>query len=286
MPVIRVLTYNLDHFNPFAYGGKSYQYPGTDVDRFALAAKAIRMLDPDVLLVQELFGRSQEEVKNTAQSLAFATGLQCQHDGKVTAHKSAYHDLGTGILWNSRVTPLGWRLAETFWHPMSVLNLQVGDHIVNHMVYHAQPVGRLQSAGTDSRPSEAVQVAKLASINALTIVGGDWNSLSAARMSSGDYWDPEPQIDTTMSEQETAYILNRTPGIILEANGLTDVAAARGNIQCTIGHRRTRKGRQRLDRFYATSQMLPFIRSIQAVVTPETEIASDHLPVLLTYELD
>jgi endonuclease/exonuclease/phosphatase family metal-dependent hydrolase len=281
---VKVVTYNLDHYDPLGFNEIDFQYPDTGVpNRFALIEEIVRGLDPDILLVQEIFGNTHQQAYDNACYLANATGLLCRFYGT----KSRYHNLATGILWHPRVEPISISIdAEGFWHPFCVMTVEVNGTPISHACYHGQPAGRLHQAGRDTRSHEAQYLIELSRHIPYFLIGGDWNSLGAAQLNNGAFYDTAPDptelLAAGVTDAQVNYLMDRTPATLLRAASLVDIVQQGPQIY-TRGHRPSNEGSWRLDRFYATSAMAAEVLATETIVNEATLVASDHLPVVVYY---
>ncbi len=288
----RIVSYNADHYDPLDYSEGKYQYEDTGVEnRFALVADIITSLNPDIVLMQEVYGRDQEETESSIRHLAERTGLACEWEGRVTAAKSQHHNLGTGVLWGPRFQPEAYEPQFDFWQPLTALKGSIGGQSLDCASYHGQPVGKAEAFG-DRRLDEARRLASFVRRHPHMILGGDWNG--AAAVQGPDGWlDPDPDPETpmhqTMTSHEIEFVLNRQAAVALQEHGLIDLAAhyaLANNFQLdrTTGSRATREGPQRLDRFYASLEIAKRISSVIVVKNPLTDKAADHYPLVLDLE--
>jgi endonuclease/exonuclease/phosphatase family metal-dependent hydrolase len=120
------------------------------------------------------------------------------------------------------------------------------------------------------RLAEAEALALIAQ-DGVVIAGGDWNAMPAT--------DPEPDlgdIDSAFARRQ----LDRSPAHALEEAGFIDVAAYVDDLRPTVGH--AGGLRYRSDRVYTT---LPTELIVRYDVVTEYEPASDHRPVVATFDL-
>jgi len=154
-----------------------------------------------------------------------------------------------------------------YWHAVArviVATPWPGDplHLVSAHLAPSSPAIRL---------AEAEALALIAQ-DGLVIVGGDWNAMPVA--------DPEPDLDRIDSASVHRQ-LDRSAARTLEEAGFIDVAAYREDLRPTVGH--AGGLRYRCDRVYTT---LPSELIVRYDVITEYEPASDHRPVVATFDLD
>lgn len=119
--------------------------------------------------------------------------------------------------------------------------------------------------------AEAEALALIAK-DGLVIAGGDWHAMPAA--------DPEPSVDG-IDLGLARRTLDRSAAYALEEAGFIDVAAQLGDLRPTVGH--AGGLRYRCDRVHTT---LPAEAIVSYQVIEEYEPASDHRPVVATFDLD
>lgn len=306
--VVRFGSYNL----------LDYGRTPTDHEREARVRAVIEGLEVDVLAVQELYGATPNLAFEALVELAEAVGLTSyierpwasEDDGSSgeVALGWGRHDLHVALMWNpATVRPIrGFRdygKAGDLWHSLIKGTLAVreddgNEHEFQFASYHAPPFGL--HGGAQAREFERV-------ISAVTrprpappsLIGADWNIVSADRTTVGGYYDPDPYQDSPWHDdlvyqclwdyddtgQRTNWRADRTPGDVLYAGGLADTAAVLdAPWQPTTGHwHNDPYGQRRIDAIRVTRQLTPALQAIETIRTDQSLAASDHLPVITTY---
>ena len=154
-----------------------------------------------------------------------------------------------------------------YWHAVARLVVQTPWpgrplHLVSAHLAPSSPTIRL---------AEAEALALIAK-DGLVIAGGDWNALPAC--------DPEPPLDT-VDPGHARRKLDRSAARAIEEADFMDVAAHLGDLRPTVGHASGLS--YRCDRVYTT---LPAEAIVSYQVITEYEPASDHRPVVATFNLD
>ena len=105
------------------------------------------------------------------------------------------------------------------------------------------------------------------------IVAGDWNAIPVA--------DPHPEPCGDDAEHIRRK-LDRAPARALEATGLTDIAAQRGDPTPTVGYTSADRLTYRCDRYYTS---LPAVAVTGYRVITDADAESDHRPVIAEFDL-
>ena len=286
MQTARIVSYNADHFDPEQLSGDQYQYLDTGIEnRFEHIPSLLSELEPDIILMQELYGTDQTQLEESARGLAQKLGFSCEFQGEVTAAKSQHHNLGTGVLWGPRFEPTAYTRVSNLWQPLNIVEGTIDGQPLTGASFHAQSVGKVETCG-DTRPSDHEKLLAIARRYPRIILGADWNGISK--------WDTDPQPETPLHEvmtpREVAFVLNRSPANILEDGGLIDLAAyyahsTGGILETTTGGRPTREGPQRLDRLYAWQAIAERICAISVIKTELAGKLSDHYPKVLDLDI-
>ncbi len=158
-------------------------------------------------------------------------------------------------------------LGHPYWHAIACLIVETAWpgsslHLVSAHLAPSSPSIRL---------AEAEALALIAK-DGPVIAGGDWNAVPAT--------DPEPPLDGADPGQARRK-LDRSAARTLEETGFIDVAAHLGDLRPTVGHASGLS--YRCDRVYTT---LPAEAIVSYQVVTEYEPASDHRPVVATFNLD
>jgi len=265
---LQVLTYNT------LFGGRD----GAD-DRRALAQwELIQTLAPDVLLMQE------------AKGFDLAGGaLLHQWEARIGMRGFLAVAPRTGqnvaIFIREPLKPLSFHVdAVNFHHALATLSVGMpgDDRPLTLISAHLCP------AGAVVRRREAAYLAVQAGTESLTLLTGDFNSASPH--------DDEPEgFDALPAHHRARYVADdlrgadRTVLAHLESAGWVDVGHALGGSQVptvpTRGFTGTEFAVMRCDYVLASRALARFAVAYDVVRTPATDTASDHYPVLATFEV-
>jgi endonuclease/exonuclease/phosphatase family metal-dependent hydrolase len=284
---------------------------------YAAIAGVIRDLDADVLAVQEILAPDAETAARRLRQLAGDAGLNCEVPGDGAAGGGACgggsqaaiafggHGYHVGLMWRDGIEPVPGSLrcygGRDFWHGLALVTLDVGGTLIRHGSFHASPFCRRLRADQNERLVAAVTRPRG---EPPVLVGADWNTESADRLPAGPLYEPaDPyagvewfadliyQCQWDYDEHgRRRHWADREPGDVLWAGGLHDAAAVTGAAwQPTAGHHPAdaygaRGVRRRIDAVRVTEALVPALRAHQAIDTPRTRAASDHLPVLVGYQ--
>jgi endonuclease/exonuclease/phosphatase family metal-dependent hydrolase len=138
------------------------------------------------------------------------------------------------------------------------------------------------------RRREAAYLAVKAASDDLTLLTGDFNSASPH--------DPEPEgFDVLAAHHRARYLaddlrtVDRSVLAYLEAAGWVDVGHALGGSNAptvpTAAFSGTEFAVMRCDYLLASKSLAEQAKSYQVIRTPATEMASDHYPVVATFEV-
>jgi endonuclease/exonuclease/phosphatase family metal-dependent hydrolase len=296
--VVRFGSYNLLdlYMKPDASG---------EQDRYQRVYEVIRTAQVDVLAVQELIADGEDKAALAGRrlfELAEAVGMRCDVRPNQPAVAVGTHRFHTGLLWADGIESTG-RLgaygAGNFWHSLARVDLDVGGQVVRHASFHATPFGRHMRADHSERVLSATLRQAPKGPN---LIGGDWNSLSSDRINDGkDFYDPDPWTDqpwhpdfvfqcgwTYDATGQRIHQADRMPADVLYAGGFRDVAAELGAPwENTCGHwdgGADPLGARRLDRILGSADVLAALTGYEVIRTPLAEQASDHLPVVVSYD--
>lgn len=184
---------------------------------------------------------------------------------------SSHHgcDLGVFVRESAGLRVMAERHEQghPYWHAVARLGVATpwpgsSLHLVSTHLAPSSPAIRLLEA----------EALALVARDGLVIAGGSWNALPAT--------DPEPPLDD-IDPGHARRTLDRSAAFALEEAGFMDVAARLGDLRPTVGH----DGglRYRCDRVYTT---LPVDAVMSYSVIEEYEPASNHRPVVATFDLD
>ncbi|WP_152546765.1 hypothetical protein [Amycolatopsis orientalis] len=220
-------------------------------------------------------------------------------------------------MWSDELSPAGGFAAvsgRALWHAYLQVDLDVGAvGPVAHASYHAR------SNGLRQRADEAEVVLKqvFRPPHQPTLVGGDWNGVSADRAGAHlrvcDGWAVAPEYDRdpyhvrhgercrsvdwhrefvfqcrtwTNGDGTLGWEADRSAGRILRDGGLVDAAAAlEAPWAATVGHWDGDDvcGLRRLDIVRTTTDVVSALVSCEVIDSDLTRRASDHLPFVVTY---
>lgn len=146
----------------------------------------------------------------------------------------------------------------------------------------------LSPAGASIRRHEAAYLAIQASADNLALLTGDFNSASPH--------DPEPEgFDVLAAHHRARYLADdlktadRSVLAHLEAGGWVDVGYALGQNGTptvpTAAFTRTEFATMRCDYVLASASLAAGAKSYSVIRTPQTDAASDHYPIVATFEV-
>jgi endonuclease/exonuclease/phosphatase family metal-dependent hydrolase len=150
-------------------------------------------------------------------------------------------------------------------------------HAAAHLVIATPwPGGSVHLVSAHLAPSPSIQLGEAEALALIAndgwvIAGGDWHAMPAT--------DPEPPIDG-IDPSEARRALNRSAAFALEEAGFIDVGAHLDDLRPTAGH--VSGLHYRRDRVYTT---LPTAAFMNYQVVTEYEPASDHRPVVATFDI-
>lgn len=270
-------------------------------DRYGWVVEVIRLLDADVVAVQEIIAPDVETAAARLRMLADDTGMECAYElGRpaIAAGRQRFH---VGLLWRPGLTvvPGSFRTygSADFWHALAKITFEIGGQRVQHASHHATPFGRHMRADQMER---VVAVMTRPEGSPPGMVGADWNCVGADRRADGGYYDPDPYASsdwyadliyqTVWGYDEQGrrwHRADREPGEVLYAGGLADAAVVLDQPwEATVGHWKADNpfGYRRIDGIRVTAGILPALRGIEVTRTELAVGASDHLPVTVTYD--
>lgn len=266
---LTVLTYNT------LFGGRD----GTDNRRAQAQTQLIKDLNPDVFLMQEAKG--------------------FEHNGSVWLYELE-HQLGmrgfmataprTGqnvvIFIRSPLQPLSFEADSShFHHSLATLKVAVPGAARPMTLISAH----LCPNGPAIRRREAAYLAVQAAPDAYTLLAGDFNSASPH--------DPEPVgFHELSAHHRSRYLADDLSSVDhsvigrLEAAGWVDIGyTLKQNDVPTVPTAHyidTEFARMRCDYMFASHALAGLARTYEVIRSPVTDMASDHYPVLATFEFD
>jgi endonuclease/exonuclease/phosphatase family metal-dependent hydrolase len=282
------------------YNTKDYLRSPEDAGRAELVEQVVQDLGAHAIALQELLGHNLRRATEGLARLARRTGMEYTFEGAYGGQTPAVaigHDqLSVGLLWRKGVHAIPGTLqthegeAAGFWHALVQGEFEVEGQRVALASSHAPP-----RAGRERRPAEAHLLLRHLSGHRLLVLGQDRNGVGADVKPDGSFYDPDPyQPDaqgrwTPENPPETAFPTDRTPGAILTAGGLIDVAALPHldvPWDATTGHwPGERNGSRRIDEIRASVDMAACAAGYAVVRNETTLAASDHLPALACFDL-
>lgn len=264
---LTVLTYNT------LFAG----YDGDDGRRAVLQHMLLQERRPDVFLMQEARGFE-------AQGGVRLHALEARLGMRGFLARAPRTGQNVGIFIREPLRPVAFEAEDAqFHHALAMLTVVLpGGRQVSLTSAHLTPVGAVP------RQSEAAHLAVRAAPGRLALLAGDFNSASPH--------DPEPDGFADLSPHHRArYVapdrLTADRSVLehLEGAGWRDVACALGGNGIptvpTSGFRETEFPVMRCDYVLASAALAACARTYEVIRTPATDTASDHYPVLATFEV-
>jgi len=265
---LTVLTYNT------LFGGRD----GVDDRRSRAQIELLNELRPDVFLMQEAKGFD-------AAGCALLYGLESRIGMRGFLAVAPCTGQHVAIFIREPLRPLGFEAdGAHFHHALATLKIALpdGGKVLTCMSAHLCP------NGPSVRRRETAYLAVHAAPDKLTLLTGDFNSASPH--------DPEPEgFDDLPAHFRARYLAedlrtaDRTVLAQLEAAGWVDVGHALGGATTptvpTAGFNGTEFAAMRCDYVLASKLLGSCAVSYRVVRTPATETASDHYPVLSTFDV-
>lgn len=290
MTEVRVATYNVCGFDPLGKHKDTYYFAG--IDRQNLLPGIIKALRADVLLLQNLHCEEAHHASLGLRNLAEETDMQSDSKNGAVAAKGDQNTAASGVMWSSRFKPEAWQQRPHFWHPLLTVTGAIAGKRVTFASAQAIWLQELPYAGGDIRVPEAMRTAALAQQHGEIIVGMSSSSLSSAKGKDGAFIDGDPlpaEARNALTAQEREFITERRASVALARGGLVDVAAhlavtLGATPQPTMVYNADNTETYRLDHFYATPDLAATAQSVEVVRTEQTCLASEHYPVVATYE--
>ncbi|MFF2374788.1 hypothetical protein ACFVUW_10430 [Streptomyces xiamenensis] len=292
-------------------------------DRYERIVHVISDMDPDVIAVQEILGSTPYLAGDGLLQLAADTGLTCNtiqrpvyEDAARPALASAvnheryderdvnrrrYH---TGLMWRPGIAPVpgGWRHysdGRDFWHSLATLILDCGGPKIKVASFQGDPFR------PDHRFNEARRVVSAFRDRSIPgVIGMDANGASSDRRADGEFYDADYCVDATNFEDlvyqaewnddpDAPSVVDRRAAEVMRRGRLHDVAPAlAAPWEATTGHWTGENGGtadpwgpRRIDHIRLTPHLLPGVRGYTAWRTPDSLRASDHLPVVVDFDL-
>lgn len=265
---ISVLTYNT------LFAG----YDGVDDHRACVQVDLINELTPDVFLMQEAKG-----LDANGQSLMFALEARIGMRGFLAiAPHTGQH---VTVFIRAPLVPLRFEADSVHFHH-ALANLSVAlpdsDRTMSLRSAHLCPTG------ANVRRREAAYLAVQAAPETLSLLAGDFNAVSPH--------DPEPEgFDALAAHHRNRYVdddlLTADRSVLkrLEAAGWVDIGHRLGASGVptvpAAGFGATEFARMRCDFVMASKALADCASGYEVIRTPATDRASDHYPVLATFEV-
>jgi len=265
---LKVLTYNT------LFAGRD----GADDRRAQAQVGLINELRPDVFLMQEAKGF---EANGGAWLYAMEACLGMR-GFLASAPRTGQNVV---IFVREPLQPLGFDAdGAHFHHALASLRVALpgSSRVLTLMSAHLCP------NGPDVRRREAAYLEVLAAPDNLALLTGDFNSASPH--------DPQPEgFDALPAHHRARYLaddlrtVDRTVLARLESAGWVDVAHALGQHSAptvpTAAFTGTEFAVMRCDYVLASKALAAHARTCEVIRTPVTDMASDHYPVLATFEV-
>ncbi|MCA1986746.1 MAG: endonuclease/exonuclease/phosphatase family protein [Desulfovibrio sp.] len=268
MRSLTVLTYNT------LFAGRD----GSDDRRARAQVQLLNEIRPDVFLMQEAKGFDAN-----GAALLFALEQQIGMRGFLALAPRTGQNIA--IFIREPLRPLGFEAdGAHFHHTLATLKVAApGSELpITFMSAHLCPNGPVV------RRREAAYLAVHAAPERLTLITGDFNSASPR--------DPEPQDWADLApHHRTRYLAEDLQGIDrsviahLEAAGWVDLGHQLGGggvpTVPTAAYRDAEFATMRCDYLLASKALAACAVSYEVIRTPATDMASDHYPVLATFEV-
>lgn len=268
MTTLTILTWNI------LFAGRD----GADDRRAQAQAQQINELMPDVFLMQEAKGFD-------ANGATWLYALEHQIGMRGFLAVAPHTGQNLAIFIREPLRPLGFEVDyEHFHHALATLKVSVPgcEQPVTFISAHLCP------NGPEVRLREAAYLAVQAAPDKLTLITGDFNSASPH--------DPEPEDWPALAPQHRArYLADDLNGIDrrvlahLEAAGWVDLGhrldGTRVPTVPTLAYRDAEFATMRCDYLLASQALASKARSYQVILNDLTDAASDHYPVLATFEI-
>jgi|GEM_PF-2220754 len=294
MTEVRVLTFNVDRYDPLKDTNDSYKTAG--IDRKQLIPDIIMAANADVVLLQEVRSDDQTRAAYALRMIAKATKMECVVRGDAVTAKSEYDTIANGIMWGPRFQPHTWQSSHNYWHPPVHIKGEIEGSNVAFASMQGMSVWDAQQAGADLRVPEAMRTAALAQRHENMVIGMSGGSLSNVQDATGTYFDPAPTPVKrratgayAVAKAESDFISDRKSGLALERGGLVDIAAhlaiTQGLARQGTSTRMDFEEELRTEQFYTCAELAAYAQSVEVIRTSATSAVSDYYPVVLTYQI-
>ena len=250
---------------------------GADDLRAKAQVELINDVRPDVFLMQEAKG-----LENNAGASLYGLEQKIGMRGFLALAPRSGQNVAVFI--GPRLRPLSFDADSThFHHALAVLKVALpdSDRSLTFISAHLCP------NGPDVRRREVAYLGVLADPDALTLLAGDFNSASPH--------DDEPTgFDSLAAHHRSRYLgddlrtADRSVLARLEAAGWVDVGFALGDQTPTVPTRAftgTEFPVMRCDYMLVSQALARHARTYEVMRTPLTDAASDHYPILSTFEI-
>jgi endonuclease/exonuclease/phosphatase family metal-dependent hydrolase len=265
---LTVMTYNT------LFAGRD----GADDRRAQAQIALINKLTPDVFLMQEAKGCD-------AAGAALLYALEARIGMRGFLAIAPRTGQNVAIFIREPLKPLSFEAdGANFHHALATLKVALpgSDFSLTLISAHLCP------NGPAVRRREAAYLSVLAAPDAYALLTGDFNSASPH--------DPEPEgFDALPAHHRARYLADdlqtadRTVLAHLKAAGWVDVGHAQGKASTptvpTAGFSGTEFAVMRCDYVMASPALASCVTDYEVIRTPETDLASDHYPILASFEV-
>lgn len=264
---MKIMSYNT------LFGG----FDGNDGRRFDAQMELINKVQPDILLAQELKGYTENGMKRL-----FKMEEHINMRGFIAS--APHTGQNTGVFINPALKPISVEIdSEHFHHAVVITTLTIPGNAKPLTVISAH----LCPFGFNVRLREAAYLINHADDNALTLIAGDFNSVSP--------YDPDPAgLDELPSRFRARYVTpdGTTDTSILRTlyqAGFVDIAYKLGKHNDPTVPTDGFKGAEfvpfRSDYIIATDALAKLATAYSVIKSPATDMASDHYPIVAEFKL-
>jgi len=264
---MKVMSYNT------LFGG----FDGNDGRRFDAQIKLLNDVNPDIMLVQEMKGFTQNNMK-----LLFEMEKRIGMRGFIAP--AVHTGQNTGVFVKPPIMPVSVEIdAEHFHHAVVIATLDVPGTAKPLTVISAH----LCPFGYNVRLREAAYLINHADDDAFTIVAGDFNSVSS--------YDPYPVgLDELPSRFKARYVMpegsvDKSVMRTFYQAGFVDIAYKLGGHNDPTVPTANFKGSEfvpfRSDYILSTKQLAESATAYSVIKNSITDMASDHYPILAEFNL-